>query len=303
MNLPRIAALALILAIAPDSFAQYYIAVDAGPHLAPALTFNNNSNDRSSVCDEFINPLFASVPGCTDPARGTGDGYKAEFAGASGMTTTLAVGRRFLDRVSAEFEHVLHTSRYKQVTDIGAGIGVHEDKLTQEIFVARETLGDVTGRSLMVNAFFAFVDSDFASWVPYVGAGAGMSRITSFYTSTWYRNPTVDAIRTGEGLPNANEVRHNLAGTMSNGSAKITDWVPAWQVFVGLDYMLDDDLSLGIRIRSLNMAEFESDQLEWNPLRSHAPNIRLDGSEPVNAFLRTSDLRIFSAGVVMRYHF
>lgn len=302
MKFPRLAALILLLAITPDVGAQYYIAADAGHHFAPALTFNNNSNDRSSVCDEYINPLFASVPGCTDPARGTGDGYEAKFESASGMTSTLSVGRRLWGRISGELEHVLQISRYSQVTDIGAGVGVHEDKLTQEIFVARESLSDVIGRSLMLNLTVALVGSN-ARWIPSLGIGAGVSRITSHYISTWYRNPNVLAIRTGEGLPNADEVRSNLAGTMSNGSAKIFDVVQAWQAFVGLDYRLTAKLTFGMRVRSLNMGEFESDELVWDPLRSHVPNIRLDGSEPVNGFVRTSDLSMISSGLVMRYHF
>ena len=38
-----------------------------------------NSTDRASRCDEFINPRFAEVPGCTDPNRGSGAGWKTTY--------------------------------------------------------------------------------------------------------------------------------------------------------------------------------------------------------------------------------
>ena len=302
MRFLRFVAIGLLIAVIPEARAQYYISTDIGGHFAPAVTFDNNSNDRSSVCDEYINPLFASVPGCTDPARGTGDGYKADFEQASGMTATIALGRQLRGRFIGELEYVYHHSGYNQVADIGAGIGVHQDKLTQEIFVAREVLGDVTAHNLMLNVYATFSRST-SDWVPYLGAGVGGSRVSTYYASTWYRNPNVDAIRTGEGLPNAEEVRTNLAGTMSNGNSDLTDNVLAWQAFAGLDFMVSDEITLGVRIRRMDFGELRSDDLVWDPLRSHVPNVRRDGSEPVNAFLGTDDFQSYSVGMVMRYHF
>lgn len=302
MKILRFVAIGLLIPIFPDALAQYYISTDVGAHFAPAVTFDNNSNDRSSICDEYINPLFDSVPGCTDPARGTGDGYKADFDNSSGMTATLAFGRQLRGRFIGELEYVYQHSGYNQVTDIGAGVGVHQDKLTQEIFVAREVLGDVTAHSLMFNVY-ATIGNGFSDWEPYIGAGVGGSRVSTHYASTWYRNPNIAAIRTGEGLPNAHEVRANLAGTMSNGNSDLSDNVLAWQVFVGIDYLLSEAVTLGVRIRRVDLGELRSDDLVWDPLRSHVPNVRRDGSEPVNAFLGTDDFQSFSAGLVMRYHF
>ena len=275
--------------------------MEVGGHYAPDLTFNNNGNDRASACDEYINPLFASVPGCTDAARGTGSGWKAEFDNATGLTASVAVGRKLLRFITAELEYVMNHSGYNQVTEISIGSGVNQDKLTQEIFLAREVLGDVTSHSLMLNGYASLARGS-SAWAPYVGAGVGLSRVSTFYTSTWYRNPNINAIRTGEGLPNAHEIRANLVGTMSNGNAKLQDQVLAWQVFAGMDYRLSETVSLGLRIRRVDYGKFDTDNLVWDPLRSHAPNVRLDGSEPVNAYIRTSGLQTVSAGVVMRYH-
>ena len=43
-----------------------------------------NSNDRASRCDEFINPRFAEVAGCTEPNRGSGAGWKTTYDRAAG---------------------------------------------------------------------------------------------------------------------------------------------------------------------------------------------------------------------------
>ena len=48
---------------------RFYLGAELGTLLSSAVTMTGDSNDRASICDEFINPLYASVPGCTDAAR------------------------------------------------------------------------------------------------------------------------------------------------------------------------------------------------------------------------------------------
>ena len=57
-----------------------YLSIELGANFAPDLDMTGTSNDRASVCDEFINPLFATVTqtegyenyNCTGPNRGRG---------------------------------------------------------------------------------------------------------------------------------------------------------------------------------------------------------------------------------------
>ena len=302
-TLKHLTALTLLAGLCPGAHAQSYVSMELGGHYAPVLSFVNTSNDRASVCDEWINPSYASVPGCTDPNPGAGSQWGVDFDRAFGLTGSIAIGTRMTRLIIAELEYVSHHSGYSQYTDAAAGTGVDADKLNLEIFVAREFVGDVSSHSLMLNSYAVLTPRRRGTWIPYVGAGAGLSRINLHYASTWYRNPEPDAIRTGEGLPNADEIRNNLAGTMSIGNADLQDHVFAWQAMIGVDYHMTRRVSLGVKLRRVDFARFESDGLVWDPLRSHPPNNRLDGSEPVKGFIGTSDLQTITLALVMRYHF
>ena len=39
----------------------FYLSSELGANFAPSLDTKGSGNDRASVCDEFINPLFATV--------------------------------------------------------------------------------------------------------------------------------------------------------------------------------------------------------------------------------------------------
>ena len=55
----------------------WYLGSELGGHVVPALGITGLSNDRASVCDEFINPQYATVTqtagyeayNCTGPDR------------------------------------------------------------------------------------------------------------------------------------------------------------------------------------------------------------------------------------------
>ena len=96
-----------------------------------------DSNDRASICDEFINPLYASVPGCTDAARGVGDSWSVPFDGAGGVAMSAVMGYRLHGMVRAEVEYVMRSSNYSQRSGVLAAQGVNADKLSDELFLAQ----------------------------------------------------------------------------------------------------------------------------------------------------------------------
>ncbi|MDE2732421.1 MAG: hypothetical protein OXI38_13625 [Bacteroidota bacterium] len=296
-------ALILLAGLCHSAYAQTYVSMELGGHFAPPLSFVNTSTDRASICDEYINPLYASIPGCTDTNPGEDSQWVVDYDRAFGLTASLAIGSRMTRLVIAELEYLNHHSWYSQYTDAAAGTGVDADKLDLEVFVAREAVGDVNAHSLMLNSYAVLTPRRRVSWMPYVGAGAGLSRISMHYASTWYRNPDPTAIRTGDGLPNADQIRNNLAGTISIGNADLKDYVFAWQAMIGIDYFMTRRVSLGVKLRRVDFAQFESDNIVWDPLRSHPPNNRLDGSEPVDGVIGTADLQMVTLALVMRYHF
>ena len=96
-----LAALAVAMGAAPAlADSGFYVGSELGVNVTSTLDMVGSSNDRASVCDEFINPMFATVtktPGyedynCTEPNRGQGDDWRNSFDGAKGILTGAAIG-------------------------------------------------------------------------------------------------------------------------------------------------------------------------------------------------------------------
>ena len=300
----RCLAISLVFALFfPTAMGQdrYYVAVGVGHHYAPGVDYQSDNNDRASICDEFKKPLFASVSGCTVPDRGAGDGWQMTFANARGMNGSIAVGMRLMRRVRAELEYLYVHSDYDRSTSIISAEGATADKLNQEVLNGRERLGGVSSNNLLISVLLLLPRGN-SRWMPYFGIGAGLSAMAADYASTWARNPNPNAISTGGGQPNESEIRNNLAGTVSAGDAEPTCTGLSWQVLLGADYRLADRVSLGVRARRTDFPVLESTDSIGDPLRSHAPNLRLDGSEPVHGTIRTSELQAAALSMNMRYH-
>ena len=79
----------------------WYLGSELGAHVVPALGITGLSNDRASVCDEFINPQYATVTqtagyeayNCTEPDRR--DDWVNQFVLATGLQTSWVLGYRF----------------------------------------------------------------------------------------------------------------------------------------------------------------------------------------------------------------
>ena len=124
------------------------------------------------------------------------------------------------------------------------------------------------------------------------------------YGSLWSRNANPTAIRTGEGLLNVDDIRQNLAATTSSFQGVLSDRLASQQVLVGVNYALTEGLSVGVKGRWVRAGAFESDEpLVWDPLRSHVPNLRRDGSEAVAGRLLTDASTRWGVGLSLTYHF
>ena len=60
-------------------------------------------------------------------------------------------------------------------------------------------------------------------------------------------------------------------------------------------------VSVGLKVQWKRFKTFESGGYSGDLLRSHPPNLRLDGSEPVSARSRTDDTGRFTALFTIRY--
>ena len=237
-----------------------------------------------------------------------------QFAKATGLHTGWALGYRFgadasgsrWRHVRTEVEYFYRATAYDQtvaVPGLSAGSGsVTADKLNQELQTATDYLGRVTSHTLFANLYWDVRTR--SRFTPYVGAGVGSGSTAMTYGSLWSRNANPTAIATGEGLPNAGDIRQNLAATTSSFQGVLSDRLVSQQVLVGVNYALTDGLTVSVKGRWLRTGAFESDEtLVWDPLRSHVPNLRRDGSEPVSGQLLTDASALWSVGLSLTYHF
>ena len=304
----------------PAKAQGWYLGSELGGHGVAPLGFTGLSNDRASVCDEFINPDYATVSetagyqDCTTEA-GRSDNWVNEFASAMGLQASWVLGYRFgadasgprWRHVRTELEYFYRATTYDQTVTFpglsgGSGI-VAEDKLNQELQKATDYLGRVISHSLFANLYWEVRTP--SGVTPYVGAGAGIGRTEVGHGSVWARNAKATAIRTGEGLPNVDEIRQNLAGTASSFQGILSDnLVVSQQVLLGVNFAVTEGLSVGVKGRWVHVGAFESppDSFVWDPLRSHVPNVRRDGSEPVTGQILTDGSTLWGVGLSLTYH-
>ena len=165
---------------------------------------------------------------------------------------------------------------------------------------ATDRIGSVTSHNLFGNLFYDFANT--SRFTPYIGIGGGVGFTDMEYGSVWARNDDASKISTGEGLPNVDEIRRNLAKTVSVGQATLSDVLLGFQILFGVDYAITEAMSLGLKGRWVRFGSF-SDDFIWNPLRSHVPNLRKDGSEPVSGRLKTDNVEFIGVSVNLKYHF
>ena len=320
-----IAAFVLAPGLAP-AHEGVYISSDIGLNMASGLETTGYSNDRASVCDEYINPRYNEVEGsgavdsatkgtpysqynCTGDRGGTGD-WKSKFDSATGILAGAAVGYSFarqhpnspLGGLRVELEYFYRQSNYDQ-SKVPVGQEESRDKLQQEVVRATDRIDNMTSHNIFGNLYYDFANT--SRFTPYIGLGGGMGVTDMAYSSVWARNSDASRIETGYGLPNASQIRQNLAGTVSVAEHTLTDTLWGLQILFGVDYAVTEAMSLGLKGRWVRFNSFDSGQgpLVWDPLRGHAPNVRRDGSEPVAGGFKTDNIEFFGISLNMKYHF
>ena len=172
---------------------------------------------------------------------------------------------------------------------------LHGDPLA----LGEETLGTANSHELFLAAYRDWPNA--SRWTPWAGVGVGVAWARKDFSWVWARSANPADILTGAGQPNAAEIRSNLSGTVSTGRAALKDRMTGYLVATGIDRALTESLTLGLKLQWKSFGDFESDAYKGSLLRSHAPNLRLDGSEPVYAWSRTEDTARASVMLSLRY--
>ena len=294
----------------------FYISSELGANFASGIDQFGRDDDRASVCDEYINPYFMEVPGCTDQDRG-GDASKTVFDRAEGILAGAAVGYRlrevYPDRVWSgfrlELEYFFRESAYNQTTPRVATRAQTIAKEQGEVALAERHLGSITSHNLFGNLFYDFRNT--SRFTPYVGFGVGVGFTDLDWGSITARNSDPDAITSiptnlcdsvSDTACDADRIRRNLAGTATSEQTVLKDTLFGYQLLFGVDYALTESLSLGVKGRWTNFNTFRASD-SWDRLRSHESNLRRDGSEPVTYRFKTDDVEFFGLSLNMKYHF
>lgn len=111
-----------------------YASVSLGGNVIGDVTLRSRSNDRASICDESINPRALSVPGCTAPDRGAGDGWSAPFDGDRGVSAEAALGYRFSPRFRVAVVYGYRATQFDQTVSSTDASGVDFDKIGNQQF-------------------------------------------------------------------------------------------------------------------------------------------------------------------------
>ena len=284
---------------AADAYAQWYAGLALGANASRDVIVESRSNDRASICDEYINPRALAVPGCTAPDRGAGDGWLAPFDPGAGFSAEAELGFRVSPRFRLAVVYARDATTFDQTVSSTDATGADFDKISNELSIGEETLGNTTSDAVQVVAYRDWPNG--TRWTPYAGIGVAASRTRKDFSWLWARSADPEDIATGLGQPNAEEIRRNLAGTVSTGRRTLRDTLVGYVLVAGIDRKLSESVSVGLKAQWKRFEAFESDAYEGDLLRSHPPNLRLDGSEPVSAWSRTGDTGRFSVLVTLRY--
>ena len=275
------------------------IVLDAGRGGIGDYVVVSRSNDRSSVCDEFINPNALRVPGCTTPDRGIGDGWSAPFSDGGGLLAGAGVELDIAGPWRLAFDYSRVHAVFDQTVSSTNAQGVDFEKLSNELEVGQERLG--AWRTHGVHAVLHLHPIASGPVRPYGGVGFGYAALRADFGWNWRRNADPLAITTGRDQPNFDDIRRNLAGTASRGRALLRKNVHAFVYVGGIDFPVRGRFSVGVRVRRLQYPSVEVGPYVGETLRGHVPNLRQDGSEPVSAWSTLPATGVTEVGVVLKY--
>ena len=284
---------------AGNATAQWYVGVGIGGNTSRDVVVEGRSNDRPSICDEYINPRALTVTGCTTPDRGAGDGWLAPFDPGSGFSGEGELGFHLSPRWRLAAVYAHSATNFNQTVSSTDATGADFDKIGNELSVGEETFGSATSDELQIIAYRDWPNR--SRWKPYAGAGVAVSRMRKDFSWLWARSADAADIATGLDQPNSEEIRGNLAGTVSVGRRSLRDTMVGFVLTAGVDRQLSESVSVGLKAQWKRFETFESSGYAGDLLRSHPPNLRLDGSEPVSAWSHTGDTGRFSALLTIRY--
>lgn len=261
-------------------------------------TVNNREESRVNFVDfsaaNFVN-LLQPGGACE---RGL-DVFSSEADIDTGAFLGFQLGYRFNQNIRAEIEYMYRIHNEGDVENAFAG-----DSKDAELQVGEQGISGLSSHSSMVNVYWDFINE--SKYTPYIGFGAGASRMRLDYDATFARHA---------GPGNINSAPREAAATTTYGRNALRDTVFTWQLLAGVDYEIDANWAIGVKARYIEYEDVE-DGHTWNRLRSHDsvvaspeylaanPTVaRALGDPAVRYEIEAEDIRAWAVGLGVRYMF
>ena len=302
--------------------AEFYVGAELGTSIGSSISTDSRDTDFPTLCDRVLDPndVFTptSAPGISEcPA---GDNWGSGFGRAAGLMAGVALGYRTDPGVRVEAEYFRVAPNYNETSSLLSTDTSITDKLRSDGYIrSEERIGKVS-----VDSFFANVYYDLpvpGRLRPYLGGGVGVGIARIGYDCVWARSSDPARIQTaverddytvhydseapgatGNEEADRRTFHERLAGTTTTASRTLRDTVFGYQAVIGVDYMLTDKTSIGVKGRWVKYSTFKDGGNPWDQLRSHASN-NGPGTHTVLYTIETDDLSAFGVSVVMKYAF
>lgn len=300
--------LVLILIPFSSNAQQLYISTELGIGIGNSLDTDASDTDFGTLCDQHLNNPADRNHFASGVCSSETSVWDNSFDGSTGVIAGVALGVGTDLGARIEAEYLYFGAQYDSTSAVVGGGGDIADKANEELIRSDERIGGVNINSLFVNVYYDLPVS--GQLRPYIGGGVGFGMAEVEWDAVWARNINPDVITTAddaEYLGDGNEeedrqaLHGRIAGTSSTASHTLEDTVFGYQAIVGVDYMLTDNASIGVKGRWVRYAKFSGTD-EWDQLRSHAPNNGL-GTNTVEYTIETDDLSAFGVSLVMKYAF
>ena len=266
----------------------WYGGLELGMAMSREIAISGQDNDfegPSNVCDGFLE----GDPGHSDCAA-RGNTWDNTFDGGVGILSGLTLGYR-LGSIRIEGEYFHRTAFHDDENTPTLG-GASEEKLN-ELGVGINSsvrLGDLASHNVFLNAYYDIpigtpIGTKFR---PYVGAGAGFSSISIDYAARFSRS--------------ADQRLGRAASTTTVAHERLSDQVFGYQLLGGVDYLLNDRITLGLKLRWANFGKVKVDGKAWDRLRSH-DSLTGPGGDPIVYSVETDDTQFWGLSLALKYWF
>lgn len=255
----------------------FYAALELGAARGAALDTDVAGVNHPTRCDRLLYAAPGDAPtdaACTDDSPATL--LTNSFSAGSGFAAAAAGGYALgALRVEAEFLQRRRPASSALVRVAGGNAPLlSKDSEWSPFDRPSETVSDFVARQLFVNVYYDAANA--SRWTPFAGAGVGAARTAARYRNRFVRRTDLGDL----------EWQNAAEGTVSLLDAEVAGVAFGAQALAGVDYAVDDRVSLVAKFRWAWSDAVEAQDLRWTLIRSHEP-VQADGATPF-----TSDVRL-----------